>query len=84
MSVIANESKNSEELPTLTLTLDNGDREKFLQAKETWKFIDEQSLLRFVVSVLLESSDKNTIGIYTPNSSDTLVPFQPASHLFKQ
>ena len=84
MSVIATESNNSENLPILNLALDNGDREKFLKAIEAWNFADEQSLLRFVVSVLLESNDKETIGIYTSNSTDALKQFQPASHLLKK
>ncbi|MDD4915384.1 MAG: hypothetical protein PHW13_10170 [Methylococcales bacterium] len=66
MAVIAKEAKSPPGIPVLTLTLDNGDREKFIKAKEQWNFTDEQSLLRFVVSVLVESTDKKTIGVFTP------------------
>ncbi len=83
MSVIANEAKKPDGVPILTLTLDNGDRDKFLKAKEQWNFADEQSLLRFVVSVLVESTDKKTIGIFTGDSGESLKQYVPAAHLLK-
>lgn len=73
-----------EENQELVLTLDNGDREKFTQALNKWQFKDEESLLRFVVSLLLESHDSKSMGIYTKESPTTLISYKPATHLLKE
>ena len=42
----------------LILALTGGDRQKFKEALSKWKFKDEQSMMRFVVSVLLLNEDE--------------------------
>lgn len=72
--------KASDDNGELTLTLDKGDREKLNQSLHEWGFKDYQSLIRFVVSVLLVSEDK-TLWI-TKNSLPSHI--RPASHLVNQ
>jgi hypothetical protein len=57
----------------LTLELDNGDYKKFKQAMEKWNFKDEQSLMRFVVSILVLSEDK-IINVKIDNDQKNIVP----------
>jgi hypothetical protein len=42
----------------LILELDNGDLSKFDEALKKWSFKDEQSMLRFLVSLLLLNENK--------------------------
>lgn len=46
----------------LKLELDGGDNKKFYEAMDKWNFKDEQCLLRFAISVLLLTEDKQ-VGI---------------------
>lgn len=80
MSVTKKEEDN-----TLTLTLCNGDKDKFQECLRDWNFKDEQSMLRFLLSLMLESKDKKTMGIIPDKSSTTnLVEYSPADHLTKE
>lgn len=80
MSVKA-KSTTIQEVENLSLTLDNGDRENFKKCLNEWNFKDEQSLVRFVLSVLIESEDKRTIGIRKVGGLGE--EFSPANHLLK-
>ena len=53
MAVIATKEDNK-----LKLELDKGDLTKFEEVIEKWNFKNEQAFLRFVVSLLLETEDK--------------------------
>ena len=76
MSVIKTDEDNNQ----IVLKLDNGDKQKFEQALKEWNFKDEQSILRFVVSLLLESDDKRSLAILKDGQSSS---FAPADHLLK-
>jgi hypothetical protein len=65
----------------LILTLDNGDKKKFEEVLKEWNFKDEESLIRFFVSIAKESNDKKTIAFKDSNNS--LNEVTPASHLVK-
>lgn len=71
MSVQTKEAENK-----LILELDNGDKTKIEEALKKWNFKDMQSLLRFSVSVLLETEDK-ALWIKS-NGESTLIA--PAKH----
>ncbi len=62
----------------LTLELDNGDKERFNQVLKDWHFKDEESMVRFVLSILLDSDDKKTIA-YKKNN--ILVEATPTAHI---
>ena len=65
--------KSEEKGNDLILTLDNGDKEKFQQLLDEWNFKDSQSLLRFAMSVMLETTDK-TLTITRQNRDVKVVP----------
>ena len=65
----------------LVLTLDNGDRKKFEEVLTEWNFKDEESLIRFFISIAKESYDKKTIAFKDSNNS--LNEVTPADHLVK-
>lgn len=73
--------KAETENDVIKLTLDNGDRQKFLEVLDEWNFKDEESLLRFFISIAKESVDKRTIA-YKDNT-DSLNEVTPAQHLLK-
>ena len=58
--------------------LHNGDIAKFDQAKSEWRLKGEEEMLRFLVSVLISSEDKQTIA-YKQNG--VLTSFKPRSDL---
>ena len=60
----------------LILTLDNGDKTKMEEVLEQWNFKDEQSFLRFSISLLLETEDK-TLWMKSEGSP---VEVAPAKH----
>lgn len=63
----------------LILTLDNGDLTKMQEMLKRWNFKDEQSFLRFSVSLLLETEDK-TLWM---KSNGEPVSIVPAKHSLK-
>ena len=65
--------KSEEKGNDLILTLDKGDKEKFQQLLDEWNFKDSQSLLRFAMSVMLETTDK-TLTITRQNRDVKVVP----------
>ena len=65
--------KSEEKDNNLILTLDNGDKEKFQQLLGEWNFKDSQSLLRFAMSVMLETTDK-TLTITKTDGDVKVVP----------
>ena len=71
------ENKNN----ALVLTLDHGDKTKFQEVLTEWNFKDEQSLLRFFISVAKQCNEKKTIFFKdAPYSFKEVVP---ADHLLK-
>ncbi len=68
MSVQTKEAGNK-----LILELDNGDKTKIEEALKKWNFKDMQSLLRFSVSVLLETEDK-ALWIKSNGESTLIAP----------
>lgn len=70
MAVKKGENSNDEKL---FLELDNGDKKKFQQLLNDWNFKDEQALLRFAMSVMLETTDK-TLTITKENGDIKVVP----------
>ena len=75
MSVMSTRTEDGK----LELLIDNGDLLKIDEAILRWKFKDEQSFLRFVVSALLETEDTK-IGII---DKGILIPIIPAKHSLK-
>ena len=67
---------------TIKLTLDNGDKKKFEEVLKEWNFKDEESLLRFFISIAKESVDKKTVA-YKDNT-DSLNEVTPAQHLLRE
>ncbi len=65
----------------LTLVLDNGDRKKFDEVKQNWGFVDEQSMMRFMISVLISSDDNKTVGYRKDGSLIAVEPLD--EHLGK-
>lgn len=63
----------------LTLEFENGDREKFLSLIESWNFKDDQSILRFMMSILGVSID-NTVAL---NKKDGIKLAQPSDEYLK-
>jgi hypothetical protein len=51
--------REKQEGDKLVLTLDNGDMEKFEQVMNEWSFKDEQSFLRFAMSIFLVTEGKS-------------------------
>jgi hypothetical protein len=50
----------------LTLVIDNGDRENLTKVLSAWNFKDEESFLRFVSSIMLDTQEK---AIYIQRNS---------------
>jgi hypothetical protein len=63
----------------LVLELDNGDLKKFQEVLGRWNFIDSQSLIRFVISLML-LTQRNILYIDINKLPEGRVP---ASHLLK-
>lgn len=59
---------------------DNGDFLNFKKVIADWNFKDEQSLIRFVLSIMIESEDKSRIGILKEGE---ITEFSPADSLLK-
>jgi phosphopantothenate synthetase len=57
----------------LLLEFDNGDLEKFDQVLKEWNFKDEQSLLRFAVSIML-TTEKQIIYVNKNEAPAAVVP----------
>ena len=70
MSVIKIKSESNDKL---ILEFNNGDKEKFEQLLSDWNFKDEQSLLRFAMSVMLLTKDK-TLTITTEEGNEKVAP----------
>ena len=64
----------------LILEIDNGDLTKLEEVIRRWNFKDEQSLLRFSVSLLLETEDKEL----WMKSEGRPIPIAPAKHSVKE
>ncbi len=64
----------------LILEINNGDRENLEKVLKKWNFKDEESFIRFVSSILLDTQD-NAIYIQR-NFAPTKV--SPALHLLKE
>ena len=65
----------------LTLVLDNGDKGRFQEQMLRWRFADEQSMMRFMVSILMASDDAKTAGYI---SNGQLISVEPLDeHLVK-
>lgn len=64
----------------LILELDNGDRSKLKEVIERWNFKDEQSFLRFTISMLLCTEDK---VLWIKENGD-LVQILPPQHSIKE
>lgn len=69
--------KTSKTPENITLVIDNGDRENMNKVLAKWNFKDEESFIRFVTSILLDTQD-NAIYIQR-NFAPTKVT--PAPHL---
>ncbi len=65
--------KSTEDRNKLILEFDNGDKDKFKQILTNWNFKDEQSLLRFVMSAMLDTIDK-TLTITTDSGDKKIAP----------
>ena len=63
----------------LLLEFKNGDREKFLSLIKSWNFKDDQSILRFMMSILGVSVD-NTVAL---NKKDGIKLAQPSDEYLK-
>jgi hypothetical protein len=70
---MAVKSSENEDKTILILEFDIGDKEKFEQLLKDWNFVDEQSMLRFMISAMLLTSDK-TLTINTNEGSQTIAP----------
>ena len=68
MSITAKDEKN-----IMSLNLDNGDRKTFLELKDKWKFKDEQSAMRFMMSIMVLSQDR-IITINTDEGQQSVIP----------
>ena len=64
----------------LILEFENGDRERFQTLLHDWNFKDEQSILRFMMGVMLQTTDK-TLTI--KNADDGFTQMRPAGDLLK-
>jgi len=71
--------KSRVENDKLILELDNGDKTKMQEVLKRWNFKDEQSFLRFSVSLLLETEDK---ALWMKTNGET-VSIAPAKHSIK-
>lgn len=85
MSVKAREEvrklPENEDRPVLILELDNGDKGRFQEQMLRWRFADEQSMMRFMVSILMASDDGKTAGYI---SNGQLISVEPLDeHLVK-
>ena len=65
--------KTSSDGEFLILQFDNGDKIKFQQLMQDWNFKDEQSILRFAMSAMLETKDK-TLTITTDSGDEKIRP----------
>jgi hypothetical protein len=74
MSVVCSRAEEK-----ITLELDNGDASKFSEVIENWKFKDEQSFLRFALSLFILNEEKS-FKIKLHGSENTVVP---ADHQLK-
>lgn len=78
MSVL---TKTIEEEPRkISLEIDNGDLEAITDVMEKYNFKDEESMIRFILFVLLKS-ENNTVYI---DEGEKKVSLTPAAHLLKQ
>lgn len=75
MAVIEKKENNK-----LVLEVDNGDLEKINSVMEKWNFVDIQSMLRFMVSLLL-ITERNVLYIDKNKLPEGRIP---ADHLIKQ
>jgi hypothetical protein len=57
----------------LILTLDNGEKKVFEEVRKKWNFKDEQSLIRFALSIL-DCSTKTFLTIYTEKGVENIIP----------
>ena len=71
MAVISTKEENK-----LILELSNGDLVNLKDVLRRWNFKDEQSLLRFLLSILMETQDKE-LWI---KSDDELIAIAPVEH----
>lgn len=65
--------KSSEDKDKLILELDNGDRTKFKQIMDKWNFKDEQSLLRFAMSLLI-LNENDYFGVKIDGRDKDVIP----------
>jgi hypothetical protein len=72
--------KSTEENGKLKLELDNGDMEKFKEVMTRYNFLDEQSLLRFAISIMLETKGTD-LGIL---KEDGMYKVTPADSYLKK
>lgn len=57
----------------ITLEIDNGDKEKLTLCMDKWSFKDHQSMLRFAISILLVTEEKN-LWIKTDGKVQSITP----------
>ena len=57
----------------LSLSFDNGDKVKFDEVLKEWNFKDEQSLIRFAMSIFLLSNKKSLI-IHSEEGQKEITP----------
>jgi hypothetical protein len=69
--------KSKQQGDKLTLEIDNGDLTKMQEVLRHWNFKDEQSFLRFYLSILLETQDRE-LWI---KSNGALVQIKPVESL---
>lgn len=74
MAVISTKEDNK-----LSLEITNGDLLKMEEILQEWNFKNEQCLLRFLISMLIETEDKE-LWI---KSNHKLIPIGPALHSLK-
>ena len=51
--------KTTKTTENMTLVIDNGDRENMDKVLSKWQFKDEESFIRFVTSILLDTQDNS-------------------------
>lgn len=65
--------KSTTEPNKITLEIDNGDKDKLTQCMDKWLFKDHQSMVRFAISILLVTEDKN-LWIKTDGKVQPITP----------
>lgn len=79
--IIVERKDEGTDKPKMVVTFDNGDLKAFEGVYEDWNFIDEPSMLRFMVAVM--DIAKNHV-VYVHGENGKQEAFAPADNLLKQ